>query len=50
MVANAKKDLAGLQDLLEDTVDKLESEKKSPGYILGILKAIKSWLRYNDIT
>lgn len=27
----------------------LEAEKKSPGYILGLLKAIKSWLRYNDV-
>jgi hypothetical protein len=50
MVTKAKKDLAGFQDVLEDVVTKLESEKKSPGYILGILKAIKSWLRYNDIT
>jgi hypothetical protein len=49
MVESAKRDLTSFQDMLEDTVAKLESERKSPGYILGILKAAKSWLRYNDI-
>ena len=28
----------------------LESQKKSPGYILGIIKSVKSWLRQNGIT
>lgn len=50
MVKSARADLASFQDMLEDVVGKLESERKSPGYILGILKAAKSWLRYNDIT
>ena len=50
LVVEAKRDLAGFQDKLEDIVAGLESEHKSPGYILGILKAIKSWLRYNDVT
>ena len=31
-------------------VGKLENENKSPGYIIGLVKAIKSWLRYNDVT
>lgn len=46
----AKKDLAGLQDSLEDLVDRLEKAHKSPGYIIGLLKSIRSWLRYHDIT
>ena len=49
MLATAEKDLKGFQDSLEDLVTRLESEDKAPGYILGLLKAVKSWLRYNDI-
>ena len=45
----AERDLKGLQDSLEDLVTRLEAEGKAPGYILGILKALKSWLRYNDV-
>ena len=45
----AEGDLKGFQDSLEDLVTRLESEGKAPGYILGILKALKSWLRYNDV-
>jgi len=50
MVKKARENLKGLQDSLEDLVAKLENDKKAPGYILGILKTAKSWLRYNDIT
>ena len=50
MVNKAKKDLDGFQDCLEDLVSRLDSQGKAPGYIQGILKAIKSWLRYNGIT
>jgi len=50
MVEGAEKDLRGFQDMLEDLVERLEADKKAPGYILGILKAVKSWLRYNDLT
>ena len=49
IVAKARTDLAGFQDSLEDLVGQLESDHKAPGYILGILKAVKSWLRYNDV-
>jgi len=49
MVEKARQNLKDLQDSLEDLVAKLESEKKAPGYILGILKTVKSWLRYNDV-
>jgi len=50
MVEKARRDLAGFQDMLEDMVTELESGGKSPGYIAGLLKAVRSWLRYNDIT
>jgi integrase len=50
MVEMARGGLSKFQDMLEDVVAMLESERRSPGYILGILKAVKSWLRYNDIT
>ncbi|MBO3769099.1 MAG: hypothetical protein QXS51_02225 [Thermoproteota archaeon] len=46
----ARSDLTGFQDRLEDLVASLEDEGKSPGYIHGFLKAVKSWLRYNNIT
>jgi len=49
MLETAEKDLKGFQDSLEDLVTRLESERKSPGYIVGLLKAEKSWLRYNDV-
>jgi hypothetical protein len=50
MVNRARKNLAGFQDQLEDSVASLEAEQKAPGYILGILKTVKSWLKYNDLT
>jgi len=50
LLESAKKDLKAFQDNLEDLVTRLEAEKKSPGYIVGLLKAVRSWLRYNDIT
>jgi len=50
MVAWATKDLKGFQDSLEDMVTTLESERKSPGYILDLMKTAKSWLRYYDVT
>ena len=46
----ARRDLMGFQDSLEDIVSKLGEERKSPGYIQGFLKTVKSWLRYNNIT
>lgn len=49
MLATAEKDLKGFQDSLEDLVTRLEAERKSPGYIVGLLKAVRSWLRYNDV-
>ena len=50
MVGRAERSLKVFQDGLEDLVERLEAEGRSPGYVLGILKAVKSWLRYNDVT
>jgi hypothetical protein len=50
MLEWAGRDIMGFQDSLEDLVAKLEGEGKSPGYIQGFLKTVKSWLRYNNIT
>jgi hypothetical protein len=49
MILRAKENLKAFQDSLEDLVSQLEKEKKAPQYIAGILKNIRSWLRYNDI-
>jgi len=50
MVDKATRDLKGFQNTLEDMVTALEAEHKAPGYILDLIKAVKSWLRYHDIT
>jgi len=50
MVTRAREDLKTFQDSLEDLVNRLERENKAPQYIAGILKNVRSWLRYNDIT
>jgi len=49
LVAWAGRDLQGFQDALEDMVAGLEAEEKSPGTIVGFLKAARSWLRHHDI-
>ncbi len=43
------KDTARFQDRLEDMVAELEARRKAPGYIAGLLKAVRSLLRYHDI-
>lgn len=50
MVNKAEKQMKPFQDSLEDLVSRLEEEGKAPQYIMGIMKVIKSWLSYNDIT
>ncbi|MFH0748965.1 MAG: site-specific integrase [Candidatus Bathyarchaeota archaeon] len=50
LLDTSKISLKGLQDSLEDMVTQLEADKKSPGYIRGLVKSVKSWLRYNDVT
>jgi hypothetical protein len=49
LLERASSDLKGFQDSIEDMVTHLELEHKSPGYIRGILKSLRSWLRYNDV-
>jgi len=49
MVKQARTNKKRFQDSLEDLVAQLEAEGKSPGYIIGLLKAVRSWLRYNDV-
>jgi len=44
-----RKNRKELEDLIEDHITKMESEGKSPGYITGILKGVKSWLVHNEI-
>lgn len=50
LLDKARNDLKGLQVSLEDLVTTLESEKKCPGCIKGLIKSVRSWLRYNDVT
>jgi hypothetical protein len=50
LVDEARHDLPGFQDKVEDLVSSLEAENKSPGYIEDLTKTLKSWLRHNDIT
>jgi hypothetical protein len=50
LLDQASRDLKGVQDALEDLVTQPEAEQKSPGYIRGLLKSVRSWLRYNDVT
>jgi len=49
LVERAEEDLKGLQDSIQDMVTLLESQGKAPGYILGLVKSLKSWLRQNDV-
>lgn len=49
MIEKAEEDEKAFTDALDDMVTALEERKYSPGYIEGILKAVKSWLRYNGI-
>ncbi len=50
MVSRTKRDMKEFQNDLEDLVSSLEENRKAPQYITGIMKVIKSWLNYNDIT
>lgn len=49
LVDLAQQDRRRVEDLLSDFVDKLLKEGKSPGYVENYLKAVKSWLEYNEI-
>jgi len=49
LVRDAKSDPKSFQNSLEDLVSELEEDRKSPGYVVGILKTLRAWLRYNDV-
>jgi len=38
-----------LEDLIQDHVTEMERQGKSPGYITGILKGVRSWLAHNEV-
>ncbi len=38
-----------LEDMVQDHVARMEKEGKAPGYILGMLKSVKSWLAHNEV-
>jgi len=44
-----KRDKKKAENLILDLVTRMEQDKKSPGYISGMVKAVRSWLRYNDV-
>jgi hypothetical protein len=49
LIALGTKSKKGLEDLIQDHITRMESENKSPGYIEGVVKGVKSWLIHNDI-
>jgi hypothetical protein len=49
LVDLAKQDRRKVEDMLSDFVGKLLKEEKSPGYVENYLKAVRSWLEYNEI-
>ena len=49
LVNLGRKDRRRLEDNVQDHVTKMELDGKSPGYIAGILKGVKSWLVHNEI-
>ena len=49
VIEAARDDLKVFTDSLDDLVTSMEEKGYSPGYIEGVMKALKSWLRYNDI-
>jgi len=49
LVDLAKKDRRKVEDVLSDFVAKILKEGKSPSYVENYLKAVRSWLEYNEI-
>ena len=49
LVELAKRDRRKVEDLLMDFIAKLHSEDYSPGYVENYVKAVKSWLEFNEI-
>jgi integrase len=49
LIVQAKKDRRAVEDLLMDFISELHKAKYSPGYIENYLKAVRSWLEFNEI-
>jgi integrase len=49
LVTLAQQDRRAVEDLLSDFIGTLHHEGKAPGYMENYLKAVRSWLTYNDI-
>jgi len=49
LVDAARGDLKVFSDGVDDLVTEMEGDGYAPSYIAGMVKAIKSWLRYNDV-
>ena len=49
LITLGKENRKQLEDLVQDHITKMERENKSPGYIAGIMKSIRSWLLHNEI-
>ena len=49
LVENAKQDRRAVENQLLDYVNHLHSLNRSPEYIANYVKAVKSWLQFNDI-
>ena len=50
LVKLAKQDRRRVEDVLLDFVSRLHREGKAPSYIDNYLKAVRSWLNFNEIT
>ena len=49
LIEYARNDRSAMEDLLMDFVTELHEKKHSPGYIEHYVRAIKSWLNFNEI-
>lgn len=49
LVALGKTSRKTLEDLIQDHITGMERKGNSPGYIAGILKAVKLWLDHNEV-
>lgn len=49
-MVGAAGDLKAFTDRVDDMVTDMEDRDYSPSYVESVVKALKSWLRYNDVT
>jgi len=50
VVQLAKRKPLAFRDMLRKYVARLQQDNKAPGYIVGILKSVRSWLRDNEVS